>query len=169
MDPIWIIPPLPGTDSKMRSMNRRPFASFTIYRQALGIFALFFAFLVLVSSSMWYGEYRLDDFGVETTGTVIRKEPREHWTVVFGYEVGGRQYTGRGSPETGSLPSMDEIRVGDPVRITYDPADPGRSRGWDPDRRFLPEYSLFLLATMVASATVTGIVHRGGIFGRNRR
>jgi len=129
-----------------------------VARNPLLAFALFLAFFLAASAPLWYGEFRLGVHGRETLGTVVRKTPEEHWTVVFRFQVGSRTFSGVGKPGTGGLPAMEDIRVGAPVRVTYDPSDPAISRSSDPDRRFWRDYGQFLLVVTVASAGATAIL-----------
>jgi hypothetical protein len=56
-------------------------------------------------------------------GTITQLLPKEHRTVVVSYTVNGDQYTAETSlPDQLGLPPFDQLRVGDKVKVEYNPA-----------------------------------------------
>lgn len=103
---------------------------------ALGIMfsnAVFFTgagFAVDQSNQSQYSA--LAEFGVGTTATVTGTEPRNHNTVHYTFQVDGTTYA-TGSFARPPNPSAGELRVGDTIRIVYDPRNPEDSCACDPD------------------------------------
>jgi hypothetical protein len=84
---------------------------------------LFFAF-----SHAFKDDSRLERDGVETSGRVTGKFPRDHQTVSVSYTVGASTYEQRVSPERPGA-SYEQIRPGDSMVVTYLPSDPAVVRG----------------------------------------
>jgi hypothetical protein len=58
-------------------------------------------------------------------GTITQLLPEDHRTVVASYDVHGHQYTTATSlPDQLGLPRFERLRVGDKVRVEYNPALP---------------------------------------------
>jgi hypothetical protein len=71
----------------------------------------------------------LEDFtakGVSIYGKVTAKEPENHQTVRYVYEVNGKQYEGAGGAERGN-PPFDEIQIGQKVVVFYKPENPEKA------------------------------------------
>ena len=88
-------------------------------------FALIF-FLGSVFAFNGIEHFRLAKRGTETKGSVISKEPNNHFFIRYSYKVGGQAYQGIGSAGRGN-PRFEDLNVGDPVRVYYDPNNPTTS------------------------------------------
>ena len=66
---------------------------------------------------------RLSDDGVMTKGRVTKKEPENHRTIYYSYEVLGHTYSGMGSSRNGN-PDFEDISIGQEVIVFYDPQTP---------------------------------------------
>ncbi len=67
------------------------------------------------------GALRISRRRAETLGTVFALETERHRTVVVTYEVNGKTYkTSTSLPESIGLPSFENLRIGDRVRVEYD-------------------------------------------------
>jgi hypothetical protein len=70
--------------------------------------------------------YRNLSNGVGVCGKVTAKEPENHQTVRYSYNVGQQTYSGVGHGGHGN-PSFAELNVGDSITVFYDPAHPSVS------------------------------------------
>ena len=74
-----------------------------------------------------WSEYRhLANSAVKTTGRITAKEPENHRFIVYSFDVEGRSYSGRGNGG-GENPEFEQLRIGDPVSVYYDPQNPNDS------------------------------------------
>jgi hypothetical protein len=67
----------------------------------------------------WVGYVKLLNGGANTTATVVRAEPRNHCLAEYTFNIGTRNYIGRGSDCSAA--------VGKAVSVTYLVADPSHS------------------------------------------
>jgi hypothetical protein len=98
------------------------------------IFALFFfGESVFALDGVKY--LRLAKLSRETRGSVISKEPDNHFFIRYSYQVDGQAYQGIGSAGRGN-PSFEDLNLGDPVRVYYDPENPNSSLLGNPSQQF---------------------------------
>jgi len=58
-------------------------------------------------------------------GTITQLLPMDHRTVVVSYAVNGDRFTAETSlPDQLGLPPFDQLRIGDNVKVEYNPANP---------------------------------------------
>ena len=69
------------------------------------------------------GLYRMARQPAFTDGWVTGKQPENRQNVTYNFNVGQRQYEGTG----GVGDAFETIKVGDKVRVTYDPENPNQS------------------------------------------
>jgi len=83
--------------------------------------------LVVVLAGSDFGfYYRLLQYGIATFGKVTAKEPDNHATVRYSFDVDSKTYFGGGSAGFGTS-SFDELKVGDDVLVVYMPNNPSVS------------------------------------------
>src|ERR1044071_4949933 len=87
----------------------------TMFFAAVGVIAL--------DWRKWHG---LAERAVVTEGRVLDKEPENHRSIRYSYQVGARTYTGIGSARRGNA-TFEELNVGDRVRVSYDSEKPEES------------------------------------------
>src|SRR6266478_3342657 len=75
--------------------------------------------------------YRLAKDGISVDGRVVAKEPLNHQTVHYSYLVATQTYYGAGNAGNGN-PPFDQLRIGDPVRVSFNPNNPSESYLGDP-------------------------------------
>jgi hypothetical protein len=88
-----------------------------IYLMALGL---------LLHHTEWRTLYALAGRGDPVRGTVTAVKPQNHGSFMYTYEVGGRNFTGGGSPGDGN-PDLDHLRVDQSVIVYYLPDEPSVS------------------------------------------
>jgi Protein of unknown function (DUF3592) len=91
---------------------------------ALGLAGL--AVYFVVTGTSWNRYRRLTTEGEEVSGTVTAKEPQNHAAIVYSYVVKQKTYNSIGMAGHGN-PTFNDLRIGDSVKVYYDPADPGVS------------------------------------------
>lgn len=74
----------------------------------------------------------LSHAGIRTSGKVIAKQPDNHRTIVYRYNVDGVDYTGVGSAGRGN-PDFDSLKLGDEIQVTFDPENRLLSIPGDPN------------------------------------
>ena len=67
--------------------------------------------------------YQLTKEGLVTKGWVTAKEPQVHQNVHYSYAVEGRTYNDVGHGDFGN-PNFGQLRIGDPVTVSYLPRRP---------------------------------------------
>jgi hypothetical protein len=80
-------------------------------------------------------------------GHVIAKEPENHQTVRYAYEVGETEYKGSGSGGDGN-PDFEDLSIGDQIVIYYDPVSPYRSTMSNPWNELGRSYSAIWFLTI---------------------
>jgi Protein of unknown function (DUF3592) len=95
-------------------------------------FTLFFA--------TWHRYERLAHVGARTSGLVIAKEPKNHASIRYEYNVDGTRYEDIMTAGWMDIPTLDEIRVGQTIVVTYWPDRPSVSTPGNPHK--LSEYWL---------------------------
>lgn len=96
--------------------------------------ARFLVWLVLAGTFATLGIFTLDwpqyhqmaQRGVETTGLVTGKEPENHRFIRYSFRVNGEVHSGFGSAG-GDNPEFENLKIGDQVKVFYDPSNPNRS------------------------------------------
>ena len=95
--------------------------------------------------------------GLQTTATVLRLEPNNHNGCAYAYVVQGGRYTGSDEGCGGGR------KVGDPLTITYVPADPASSTSSSPaDALRVAVVLNLLLSTVAAVLAGLGLTRRAG-------
>ena len=86
---------------------------------------LTFATIIAVSAGRgdWLNYYRLSKYGVEAKGTVTATDCAGSKSVSYRFAAGGKEFTGKGSGNFGN-PECTALKPGDPLSVTYLPADP---------------------------------------------
>jgi Protein of unknown function (DUF3592) len=89
------------------------------------LLACLFGFLGIKTLN-WSEYCHLAASAVKTTGRVIAKEPENHHFIVYSFDVGARSYSGKGNGG-GENPEFEELQIGDPISVYYDPQNPNDS------------------------------------------
>lgn len=103
--------------------------------------------------------------GIQTVGVVVAKQPDNHQSIIFKFRADELDYIGTGGANGGV--SFDDVRVGSPVPVVYDPSYPLNSFLGDPkiviysDNRFFVPASIILgLIVAVLSAGLVFILSK---------
>lgn len=103
-----------------------------------------------VTGPGWLTLNRLVHEGLQTTATVVRLEPNNHNGCTYAYVIQGRRYTGSDEGCGGGR------KVGDPLTVTYVPADPASSTSSSPGDALRVSVVLsLLLSTVIAGLRLT--------------
>src|SRR4051794_6857426 len=103
----------------LMAMNSR--AVLLIFCIWLGLTTFFAAVgFIVMDWRKWHG---LAERAVETQGRVVAKEPENHQSIRYSYQVGAGTYIGSGRAGRGN-PTFEELNVGDRVRVFYDSDKP---------------------------------------------
>jgi len=122
---------LPCIDLSMESTGP-PNATVTLTVRTLVLTLLIYLTLVFVFGVVgvtaldWFEYQHLAQNAVKTVGRVTAKEPDNHNFIKYSFEVDHRSFSGKGNAG-GENPSFDELRVGDPLAVYYDPGNPEHS------------------------------------------
>ncbi len=96
-----------------------------LIRPALIWLVTFLGLAIFLFSHNALGALRVMHNSAVVDGTVVELLPADHRTVVARYEVSGKLYTTASSlPEDLGLPAFDLLRVGDKIRVEYNPSEP---------------------------------------------
>jgi hypothetical protein len=79
-----------------------------------------------IGSLNWPVYRRLAEAGVSSQASVVELLPKIHNTVRYEYRVGGRIFEGR-MQSWQPNPPLEQLRVGQPLVIYYDPQHPAQS------------------------------------------
>jgi len=110
--------------------------------------------LAILSQRNWTDYLRLVRRGVASQGTITAVVPEMHGTVRYEYEVNGRAEQGQTQPHPPN-PSVTSLKIGDSVRVYYDPANPTISTLGEPGALLRNEtVSLLALALLLSTAMV---------------
>jgi hypothetical protein len=71
----------------------------------------------------WQKWHDLARHGIETSGQVVGKEPKNHEFIRYSYDVGQQAYSGLGSAGRGN-PEFEQLKIGDVIKVFYDPGNP---------------------------------------------
>lgn len=82
--------------------------------------------LIGLTALDWSKYQHLARNAVKTTGKVTAKEPQKHNSIRYSFEVDHKTYSGLGHAG-GENPTFDELQVGAPVSVYYDPDQPDNS------------------------------------------
>jgi hypothetical protein len=132
------------------TMTQRLWIALTL----IGVYAYFFVFFF----PFWHRYERLTHVGALTSGSVIAKEPKNHASVRFEYRVDGTRYEGVMTAGWMDVPPLEEIRIGQPVSVTYWPEHPSVSTLGS--ARKLSEY---WLGPLVGAPLVAGLFLAVGV------
>src|ERR1700694_3140043 len=95
-------------------------------------FALTIAFGAIgIVTLNWPEALALATRAVEVQGTVVSKEPENHKFIQYTYVVGEATYSGLGSAGRDN-PTFEQLKIGDRVKLYYDPDSPKESILGDP-------------------------------------
>jgi hypothetical protein len=100
-------------------------------------FAAIYGLFLCVSYPTWHKYERLTHHGISTIGTVVKKEPENHRSIRYKYQVGATSYFGIASASLGHLPPFDAIRIGDRIPVTYLTEEPHISLAGQPRDAYL--------------------------------
>lgn len=122
------------------------------------------AFLLVLFGGLmldWPTYRSLAKVGIETTATVSAKEPANHRSLRYKFQVKGKLYEGIGR-SGGINPDFDDLEVGDAVKIYYDPSEPERSYLGDPkDQLNSINNGLLFLGLVGSSMCMYGLYAKG--------
>lgn len=113
--------------------------------------------------------FHLAKVGTEAKGTVTAKEPDNHLFIRYSYQVNGQAHQGIGSAGRGN-PSFEDLKLGDPVRVYYDPDNPDLSLLRDPSQHFKSIANGVIFVTLLGpSFCLLGLYAKGWLpgFGRS--
>ena len=103
--------------------------TFLLYLTSICVFAL------LGATVLDWSKYQdLARHSVRTVGNVTAKEPDNHNFIRYSFSVDHNLFSGVGNAG-GENPSFDDLKVGDPVTVYYDPNNPDNSFLGDPKRQ----------------------------------
>jgi hypothetical protein len=86
---------------------------------------------IALSNIDWWHYRRLADHGVRGEAIVIGMFPEIHRTLRYEYHVAGRSFRGQTQPNTPN-PPLEQLAIGQPVVVFYDPEKPEDSVRGDP-------------------------------------
>lgn len=130
---------------------------------------LVWLFLLFVGSgiaSLVFDQGRLQNLaehGTNVWGVVLAKEPDNHNTIRYSFEVNGNIYTGMGSGGRGN-PDFGQIQIGQKVIVSYDSNNPENSYLGYPEVAVESQRSLISLFGF-AFATLTIVSLGTFVFG----
>ncbi len=117
-------------------------------RYALTWLALALAIAVVIGRLNWPAYRRIAAVGVRGQATVVELLPNIHNTVRYEYFVAGRAFQGQ-MQSWQPNPSLQQLGVGEPLVIYYDPQHPEESVLGDPKPMFQNETISVGLAAVV--------------------
>jgi hypothetical protein len=103
-------------------------------------FVVVYGFSFTLFFPTWNRYARLAHVGARTSGLVIAKEPKNHRSIRYEYNVDGTRYEDSMTAGWMDIPPLDEIRIGQAVVVTYWPDHPSVSTPGNPHT--LSEYWL---------------------------
>jgi hypothetical protein len=106
--------------------------------------------------------------GVATHGVVSAKEPTNHRTIHYTYEVEGQSYGGSGHAGNGN-PEFDRLRVGDRVLVYYDPPSPSVSVLGDAKQLLWGEEVSVGVVAVLFPTIIVIVLYARGVLPRYRR
>lgn len=128
----------------------------------IGLVFLFVWFLVYgaVYTAFYFGLgiERLDalaNFGKTIEGVVAAKQPEQHRTIIYYYNVDGIQYTGAGGGGNGN-PDFDDLHIGDKVIIKCDELFPLNSYMGLPQYQAQSNRGLAYIASFIITLVLVG-------------
>jgi hypothetical protein len=107
--------------------------------------------------------------GVATHGVVSAKEPMNHETIRYNYEVEGVAYSGSSSHTGRGNPEFDRLGVGDSVLVFYDPLSPSVSVLGDAKQLLWDEEVSVGMVAVIFPTIIVGILYVKGVLPRYRR
>ena len=97
----------------------------------------------------------LTNFGKTVDGVVAAKQPEQHRTIIYYYDVDGIHYTGIGSGGNGNL-DFDDLQIGDKVIVKYDELYPLDSYMGLPQYKAQADRGLAYTASFIISLVLVG-------------
>jgi hypothetical protein len=95
-------------------------------------FVVVYAFSFTLFFPTWHRYARLAHVGARTSGLVIAKEPKNHASIRYEYNVEGTRYEDIMTAGWMDIPTLDEVRIGQTVVVTYWPDHPSVSTPGNP-------------------------------------
>lgn len=86
--------------------------------------------------------------GKQIYARVVAKEPENHQTIRYVFDLNGVEYTGSGAAGAGN-PSFQEIQIGDDVVVFYNPSNPQESILGNPWEDLGAQYTGIMFSTIV--------------------
>jgi len=109
----------------------------------------------------WTKYHRLAKSAVQTEGSVVSKEPANDRSIHYSFKVNDRLYSGVGNAG-GINPEFDQLNVGDPVKVSYDPENPEESfLGNAKEQSDSITRGVLFLAVVGSLASVIGLYAKG--------
>jgi Protein of unknown function (DUF3592) len=122
-----------------------------------GLFAFTFVALGFALSVGFPETWGLFRRSAEVSGVVIDKDPKNHASVTYSYNVNSRQYVD--SSNTGDEnPPFESLKTGDAVRVYYDREHPSISTLKDPQSLFTSSVLQWLITVLTCSAVPTLVI-----------
>ena len=122
-------------------------------RYAITWLALAAAIAVGIGSLNWPAYHRMVAVGVSGQASVVELLPETHNTVRYEYRVAGEAFTGQ-MQSWQPNPPLDQLRVGHPLVIFYDPQHPAQSVLGYPKPMLQNETISVALAAIVAPSFI---------------
>jgi hypothetical protein len=76
------------------------------------VFVAVYTFAFALCFPSWQRYDRLSREGVQTSGSVTRKEPENHASIAYNYTVDGMDYETTANTGYAGIPPLDQIRIG---------------------------------------------------------
>jgi hypothetical protein len=116
-------------------------------KYALTWLVMAIAIAIGIGSLNWVFYRRLSVRGVTGQAIVVELLPKNHNTVRYEYQVGGRTFQGQMQSWPPNLP-LEQLSVGQPLVVYYDPVHPEESVLGDPKPIFKNEMISIALAAV---------------------
>lgn len=108
-----------------------------------------------IGSLNWPAYHRLVEVGVSGQASVLELLPKIHNTVRYEYHVGGHMFEGQ-MQSWQPNPPLEQLRVGQPLVIYYDPQHPAQSVLGNPKPMLQNETISVALAAIVFPSFIVG-------------
>lgn len=144
--PIWV-----RLENQSVTAKRFELISFLILLWIFSAFGIHYG-LSQLNIPFWT---ELAEHGISTKGMVTIKEPTNHATIHYTFEVAGNTYSGKGQASSGN-PEFDQLHWGDSILIVYLPSNPEFSYPGNPNLLLKNEWGAINLATLVVPILAVG-------------
>jgi len=128
----------------------------------IAAFVIAYGFLSQGLHPRWATLWTLVWDGVPTTGRVTAKEPMNHQTLRYVFDVAGIQRDGSGPAGKGGIPEFARVSVGDTIPVTYVRDAPGTSWPGNPRQSFY-EQSVLLFVLLPAGCLLLAALAPGAL------